>query len=99
MEETLMTNQLLPCPFCGKTDTLGAAHTSVAWWIECECGAELCSMDSSTESLAVAAWNRRADEPTAACDHEFVNVDAMNTPASEHWYRCEKCGAPKVEQR
>jgi Lar family restriction alleviation protein len=64
---------VLPCPFCGGKPELQNTHTA-AYWLECECGAEvhgrafgqsLSSVElthrhhRNAKKSALAAWNRR----------------------------------------
>ncbi|WP_158891961.1 MULTISPECIES: hypothetical protein [unclassified Pseudomonas] len=72
-----MSNQLLPCPFCG-----GAAKSSVpfrgtqkAW-----CNAEGCENKSTFD---VEAWNRRATQPAAG-----EPVYQWRFRDDKHWIEC-----------
>lgn len=60
-----MSNQLLPCPFCGHDEPTHDEGDESAW-VQCtngECG--MCGPMASGPSLAAAAWNRRATQPAA----------------------------------
>ena len=56
-----MTDELLPCPFCGSEAAV--ADCDFGAEIECACGA-IVSRDSIAE--AIAAWNRRPGSPDLA---------------------------------
>lgn len=68
-----MTEQLLPCPFCGLTE-LDGPHISesedhTSWWIECP-NCEII-MERDTSRQVVTTWNQRTDgwQPIeTACD-------------------------------
>ena len=53
--------ELKPCPFCGAQPSLFGGNTSWASWVQCE-GCNSYSGHKRTRALAIAAWNRRADE-------------------------------------
>lgn len=60
-----MSNQLLPCPFCGNDEPTHDEGDQSAW-VQCtnlECG--MCGPIASGPSLAATAWNRRAIQPAA----------------------------------
>lgn len=60
-----MTDALKPCPFCGGRGELWAAMGET--WIACtECGA-IGNMTPRQETT-IAAWNRRAPQPSPATD-------------------------------
>ena len=67
------TDQLLPCPFCGRTNmTLNNTHTP-SYWIECKCGAAIhgrsyykseddhndVEAHVKSKNNAIKKWNRR----------------------------------------
>lgn len=53
-----VASELLPCPFCGKTDTLNIRYTSPGFEVVCLCGALI--NNSSNEVEAAELWNKRA---------------------------------------
>lgn len=60
-----MTQQLLPCPFCGSSDVEAHGfHRKKTWVVVClEChsfGPDNGPNDVITEAEAVAMWNTRA---------------------------------------
>lgn len=58
-----MSEELLPCPFCGTGAQEDWLQCERYYWIMCpECGAESCHLETPQE--AIAAWNRRAAQPT-----------------------------------
>lgn len=68
-----MSNQLLPCPFCGHDEPTHDEGDESAW-VQCtnaECG--MCGPIASGPSLAAAAWNRRAAQPAAGEALVFAN--------------------------
>ena len=52
-------NDLLPCPFCGCTDILGAGPDAYDnfWYVCDDCGGSTC--EAASEQEARARWNRR----------------------------------------
>lgn len=71
-----MSNQLLPCPFCGHDEPTHDEGDQSAW-VQCtnfECG--MCGPIASGPSLAAAAWNRRAIQPAAGEPiHQWADQD------------------------
>lgn len=61
----MVTNeQLKPCPFCGAPGSLYPESTGSYAQVMCsECPCEI-SLGPSSEADAIAAWNRRATEPS-----------------------------------
>jgi Lar family restriction alleviation protein len=57
-----MSEPLKPCPFCGHKAELYDATPHLNWAHCLGCGAETDEYDTMAE--AVAAWNRRAGDPT-----------------------------------
>lgn len=60
--------ELLPCPLCGQSPSVGQVKAGVEWWqVECEAergdGCGLVIM-RSTRNAAVSAWNTRPDHQT-----------------------------------
>ncbi len=54
-----MNEELLPCPFCGKSEALLVQQTGSQWSVCCgNCGVETIWIDG--EKAAIARWNRRA---------------------------------------
>lgn len=63
-----MSNQLLPCPFCGTSHLLGFEKCPDHGWtlVKCrKCGGTGPAGRSETELEAAAYWNRRAAQPGA----------------------------------
>lgn len=57
-----MSEELKPCPFCGKTSVHVSESFCGGWFAKCrECGAEIGSPHS--EDDAKENWNRRAQQP------------------------------------
>jgi Lar family restriction alleviation protein len=62
-----MSDELLPCPFCGNKDAIMLMNDSRrgTWWVLCDnCGAR--GNETDRESRAVEGWNSR----TAAAKEE-----------------------------
>jgi len=58
-----MSEELLPCPFCGKAPRLCDMG---GWEIFCECGADMClHVETPEPEPLIAAWNTRATQPQA----------------------------------
>ena len=61
--------ELLPCPFCGGKAQLLHEHRGITYsYVICmKCAAQTdifqISTEHSSDEKAVAAWNRRAEEP------------------------------------
>lgn len=81
---------LLPCPFCGAAARVtGDDGASVdgrgTWWGRCpECGADGSAHDWKHE--AIAAWNRRATQPTPSTTVERERLAKM---CDAHVATCE----------
>lgn len=57
-----MSNQLLPCPFCGGDAQM--AESDTVYWVKCtQCESE--GATNAYSAKAIAAWNRRATQPAA----------------------------------
>ena len=57
---TTTDGALLPCPFCGRTDTLEMAGAR-SHYVLCNCGGTCVAGPSGdTESEAITRWNTRA---------------------------------------
>ena len=57
-----MAEKLLPCPFCGRTDSLEVLHElgfDKSTRVECECGGR--GAYRRTAEQAITTWNTRAD--------------------------------------
>ncbi|WP_267399041.1 Lar family restriction alleviation protein [Pseudomonas sp. GM_Psu_2] len=85
-----MSNQLLPCPFCGGDKPTHDEGDESAW-VQCtnlECG--MCGPITSGPSLAAAAWNRRATQPAAGEPVYQWNAGAAWIESSERGIRIAK---------
>lgn len=60
-----MTDNLLPCPFCGGTNAKLRTHSLAPMsWVSCvDCGLEAPTETGVTDEAAVAYWNCRAPSP------------------------------------
>lgn len=89
-----MTEQLKPCPFCGGVSIFLRDHHMCCH----VCGAEGSDGDSSHESEAIEAWNRRA-QPAQAGHVPEASCGECGKKASDGWalycVACmEKAGLP-----
>lgn len=72
-----MSDQYLPCPFCGGTEIKNVKNSKWARWAKClniNCGAE--GPMAYRQTTAAEAWNRRAGMhriPGGISVHDFVN--------------------------
>jgi Lar family restriction alleviation protein len=96
-----MTQELLPCPFCGgEAWVADFGDISPLWLVGCNlCDA---TMDAGydTKELAIAAWNRRQREPSGCAmpDEVRLAIEAIlfdatlhfGKLASEHGYRLDQ---------
>lgn len=56
-----MTDNLMPCPFCGEEVKMGVNHEQFVWYqVECECGA-IAGSGRTTREAAEKDWNRRSE--------------------------------------
>lgn len=75
-----MSEQLLPCPFCGATADFEA---NIVWWVRCtECFGE--AESSETIAGAAANWNRRAVPPSIRDFLGKVQGVCMGVAMSDH---------------
>lgn len=60
-----MMNELMPCPFCGRTDNLHFERYQCdgLWWGYIECTECVCSGPvGKLKKDAIDAWNRRVND-------------------------------------
>ena len=71
-----MSNELLPCPFCGGTPDV--SQTQGMWRVDCvdDTCFVICETRAATPDLAIAAWNRRVPAQGAGVPVEVI--DAIN---------------------
>lgn len=75
-----MSDQLLPCPFCGTSHLLGFEKCPDHGWtmVKCrKCGVTGPAGRSETELEAAAHWNRRATQPAAGEPVEAKEIGEM----------------------
>lgn len=74
-----MSDELKPCPWCGKAPTLHYSDITEEWHVYCYHGDCMVSpyVFKLTKAEAIAAWNTRADEPV-----ECYCIDG----------KCSRCG-------
>lgn len=65
----MMSEQPLPCPFCGGNPKL---QDFAGWEVNCECGVNLTLLSPDLEEL-VRAWNTRA-KPANVNDAEILAI-------------------------
>lgn len=65
-----MTEQLLPCPFCGSADLEKSNNGDNHWNVWCN-GCATSGPDAVGEDDAIVVWNRRSD---TASKHEIHTV-------------------------
>ncbi len=72
-----MTQELLPCPFCGHLDPeMTDDAESIKWWVRCLCcGAR--GPREEGEGNAIAAWNIRADLAQVAAQAEVERLRTL----------------------
>lgn len=96
MKGTNMENkELLPCPFCGREVTLekltSGFHRNITnYWITCA-GCDLESPSKTTESEAIVAWNKRAENKNEYC-YFCVGCKEPFRIFDEECEYCPKCG-------
>jgi hypothetical protein len=82
MTDKIVTEAMLPCPFCGGEPMLDDFSTSYrpdsspSWHVICKgpCSVEVCTYGYDTKAEAIAAWNTRstAQEPALDDDAEWL---------------------------
>lgn len=95
-----MTEQLLPCPFCGGKADFSETN---AWWVTCnECNAET-DADMSPEGAA-EYWNKRTPSPQThvagpqpcgiadPSTRDCPNMREVGGGMDGERYRCDVCG-------
>lgn len=83
-----MSDELLPCPFCGgeaEFETYGGTACAVTCR-KCRCGTPTVSLNDGER--AVEVWNRRA-ERTCRMTFDDVSSSLYSGPM----LKCSKCGA------
>jgi Lar family restriction alleviation protein len=67
MTQSLSRNELLPCPFCGRTDLLGVEPKTESGFlaVRCRaCGTHGPARTAESDDEAIALWNSRASLPS-----------------------------------
>lgn len=93
-----MTNELLPCPFCGNEPTLYQDEMTGHWAVRCvkdthrptvvnSHGATAWGYSCTDPAEAIAAWNTRAER---TCKME---LDGTISKKLDVWF-CDECGSP-----
>lgn len=78
-----MTDALKPCPFCGPGNSVPGLwfdDTTNAYRVNCgACGSGTGFKPGWTEAEAIAAWNRRAPQPSPATDALADELERLKT--------------------
>ncbi len=85
----MASEQVKPCPFCGKKASVSLVLPACRWQVECDnCLAT--TWDCRTKEDALARWNRRED-PIEMCEHGVDDGEycepcnqAYKSAAAEH---------------
>jgi Lar family restriction alleviation protein len=90
------TTELLPCPFCGKANTLkiqkpkGRYTAPDNYFVVCDVKDDGCGASGGikrTDAEAIAAWNTRAERTCKPTEPERC-LDGTDCPA----WLCSECG-------
>ena len=87
-----MSEELLPCSFCGGEGFMYNVVPNYAWWA-CRCAS--CGVETSsyhTEAEAIEAWNRRVDDhfrDATKMIERTAKVETYTDDQQETWMREE----------
>ena len=95
-----MSNELLPCPFCGERPRLSLDTRSDRdeWYIWCSCGMVTHFFYSDTD--AIAAWNRRVPAqgvPVEVWHTLHAALEEYRDDAQRCFCPCSECVAERDE--